>query len=329
MNGFSTLFAVVIIPTALHTMAESAPADVLRILQGESGVSGTRAGCTTHYGGCNCGPCCEKFAQMGCTKHQDMSRHSFFRENGMIYGTVAAGVFGSNVEWTTCGACYEVTLGPNCSTLDWSSGHAQCTVAPSDWGCQAVNKRILGSQGTKAIVMVTNRCAECTTGHFDVCEDNNYGNVGFAGMDNPTAAYKTVDCPAALLNRFGCPSGGGGGGDDQCTANEADPFSSGSEVKCCAGMKKCLRASANWAYRCQPCSMSCPDDESAYAAEQCQPDKCTPNEADPFSTGSEVRCCAGMKKCLRASANWAYRCQACSMSCPDDESAYATEQCQS
>jgi len=266
MNAFSTLSAVFFLLGSPNFVFGSTPTDVLRILQGQNAVtSGSSAGCTTHYGGCNCGPCCEKFKSMGCTKHQDMSRHGFFKENGQIYGTVAAGVPGSNVEWTQCGACYEMTLGPNCSTIDYSSGHPKCTVAPSDWGCQATNRGVLGNQGTKVTVMVTNRCAECSRGHFDVCEDNNYGNVGLAGMDNPTASYKLVACPAPLLNRLGCPSGGG----DQCTPNEADPYASGSEIKCCAGMKKCLRASAGWAYRCQACNRSCADDQD-YSSRSCQ-----------------------------------------------------------
>jgi len=46
---------------------------------------------------------------------------------------------------------------------------------------------------------------------------------------------------------------------------------------------------------------------------------CTPDGSDPYVTGTFVECCASLKKCLKQSAGWAYRCQPCSQSCPDDK----------
>lgn len=193
------------------------------------------SGCATEYGGCNCGPCCETFEDMGCTNYNDDSAMAFFELDGVIYGTVAAGTPGSTTEWTTCGACYETVLGPNCSTVDWSSGVGVCEVAPSDWGCQATDASVLGSEGTTVYVMVTNQCSECYTGHFDICNDDDYGNAtSLIGMDNPSLTYKSVDCPAPLLERLGCPTTSG-----SCTSSNKDrywPNLGG----CCSGLKECV-----------------------------------------------------------------------------------------
>jgi len=51
------------------------------------------------------------------------------------------------------------------------------------------------------------------------------------------------------------------------------------------------------------------------------PTPCTPQDADPYASGSFVQCCggSGFQKCLKASEGWAYRCQPCTQSCPDDK----------
>jgi len=46
---------------------------------------------------------------------------------------------------------------------------------------------------------------------------------------------------------------------------------------------------------------------------------CTPDGQDPYVSGHFVECCQGLKKCLKASTGWSYRCQSCNLSCPDDK----------
>jgi len=54
---------------------------------------------------------------------------------------------------------------------------------------------------------------------------------------------------------------------EACTAEGSDPYSSGSFVPCCGSeTRKCLKQSAGWAYRCQSCSQSCPDEQDEFNA---------------------------------------------------------------
>jgi len=125
-----------------------------------------------------------------------------------------------------------------------------------------------------------------------------------------------------------------------CAGTGDDPHASGSEQRCCPGLKKCLRRDQAWSFRCQACQAQCPDEprqdfarrpcEAATTTEQPAAvsfgdnhvsngdGHCVAEDEDPHSTGHERHCCPGLKKCLRQDQGWQFRCQRCGTSCRGD-----------
>eukprot|EP00928_Gymnodinium_smaydae_P029524 TRINITY_DN22209_c1_g3_i1.p1 TRINITY_DN22209_c1_g3~~TRINITY_DN22209_c1_g3_i1.p1 ORF type:complete len:1075 (+),score=191.99 TRINITY_DN22209_c1_g3_i1:96-3320(+) len=114
---------------------------------------------------------------------------------------------------------------------------------------------------------------------------------------------------------------------DTCVPEDGDPWSSGSESPCCAGLNKCL-VPGLWAYRCRDSCAGChsctpstltpaptvapgpqPGTKAPSVAPTAQP--CVRVEGDPWATGRELPCCAGLYKCLP----WGQRAYRCRDSC--------------
>lgn len=138
-----------------------------------------------------------------------------------------------------------------------------------------------------------------------------------------------------------------------CAGNGDDPYARGSEQRCCPGLKKCKRKGQDWSFRCQPCQAPCPDEPRRdFAARPCEAPTtteqpvargshggsdrwpasnsvelvllgsdgaCVQEGNDPFTSGDELLCCMGLKKCLQKGLHWQYKCQACHSSCPNDD----------
>ncbi|CAE8737810.1 unnamed protein product [Polarella glacialis] len=94
----------------------------------------------------------------------------------------------------------------------------------------------------------------------------------------------------------------------ECTSLNANPFARGAEVPCCAGSEKCLGewdADHDFYYKCLT---SCSATETKPT--ETKP-TCTSLNANPFSRGAEIPCCAGSEKCLgewNADNNYYYKC---------------------
>jgi len=116
-----------------------------------------------------------------------------------------------------------------------------------------------------------------------------------------------------------------------CTPNDSDPWVTGSKVPCCSTLQECLgdhTGSGNWFYKCLA---SCTDKPST-SAPTITPAQtivtttvattvptCTPDNVDPWATGSKVPCCSTLQECLgdhTGSGNWFYKCLASCMGEP-------------
>merc|ERR1712072_780437 len=134
-------------------------------------------------GGCNLGPC----YALKCK-----GKPTWFEQGGTLYGTAAAGV----KTWTKCGQCFKVKIMPQCASIHGGPG---CN--------QPKNTKLLGKNGRTAYIMVLNECPECKAGHFDFCQDGNWGGTVLGkdgGIDNPALMYEPVACPGPLKSRMQC-----------------------------------------------------------------------------------------------------------------------------
>lgn len=117
------------------------------------------------------------------------------------------------------------------------------------------------------------------TGQYNCVDNVKYNGANFK------KAYWEINSIKVYTGRSGgnTPSPQPSG---SCTAIGQDPYGSGHLVECCSGTKKCLEASANWAYRCKYCSDSCPDDKSWYSR-SCQSSLEMPFPAKLFENMAE------------------------------------------
>lgn len=128
---------------------------------------------------------------MGCSSTSGSSLR-WFEEDGILYGTAAAGT-----NWAPCGSCYELEIMPDCASIH------------GGYGCDANRNRAILGSGRQAFIVALNLCPECKKGHFDLCQDGNWGGTVLGsggGVDNPALMYREVGCPPALMKKLGCGS---------------------------------------------------------------------------------------------------------------------------
>merc|ERR1712187_251029 len=146
------------------------------------------------------------------------------------------------------------------------------------------------------------------------------GNQGFA-MDCD-AVDGLVD--VAVMEITACPAGNGSlspepapapaPGPVTCTAEDKDPYMTGSEVQCCDGLERHLgdwSGDGTWHYECKSSSPE-PAPASGPVTTTEASGLCTAEDEDPYRTGSEVQCCDGLEKCLRdwsGDGSWHYKCK--------------------
>lgn len=96
-----------------------------------------------------------------------------------------------------------------------------------------------------------------------------------------------------------------------CTAEGQDPFGSGAEVACCSGLNEVVKnwdGDDHWYYKCVSSATS-----RRRRSSPAPSPACTAEGQDPFSSGAEVPCCAGLNGVVKnwdGGDNWYYKCVA-------------------
>eukprot|EP00446_Apocalathium_sp_SHHI-4_P004820 CAMPEP_0177174706 /NCGR_PEP_ID=MMETSP0367-20130122/12320_1 /TAXON_ID=447022 ORGANISM="Scrippsiella hangoei-like, Strain SHHI-4" /NCGR_SAMPLE_ID=MMETSP0367 /ASSEMBLY_ACC=CAM_ASM_000362 /LENGTH=433 /DNA_ID=CAMNT_0018621079 /DNA_START=53 /DNA_END=1354 /DNA_ORIENTATION=- len=92
-----------------------------------------------------------------------------------------------------------------------------------------------------------------------------------------------------------------------CVTVGNDPFGGGNERQCCSGLEKQLRQSpGRWRYTCVAAAPPAPAPVAPLSG------GCTPENNDPWRTGSRIECCSGLQQELGkwSGSDSSYRCRA-------------------